>query len=349
MPRGYPQPMKKTAFDLYVERDRIPWYYKAIALVASWLVLGGFILFPLVFTSNADNIKASRTALTSIGAAFFIIGYVAISVTAVLSKSILFCFDAVLLPILTSSVIGLAMVVFNHSLHKMFPVSDIYIIVPLTLASLSTVVSASLAGWTYHRINRIRGSDNRRKVRSMGEERSAWPGLRDSTSMQELLPQRRTDRGSVGSVSNMIPDDEQQRQQLLHLLLDRAAARAPSPDGRSTYRIDLPDSLNGNDYLRVPNPANGAENSSAPGTGTRFQLSKLLGGVNRTRSHTADSFVDPRQRRREEIERGLVGRHGSPPNVSENWRGSPQAPQAYTPGTPGVSSPWTGDGVTRYA
>jgi hypothetical protein len=303
-------------------------------------------MFPLVFTSNADNIKASRTALTSVGAAFFIVGYIAISVTAVLSKSILFCFDAVLLPILTSSVIGLAMIVFNHALHKKFPVSDVYIIIPLTLASLSTVVSACLAGWTYHRINLIRGSDNRRKIRVTREERSAWPGLGDSTSMQELLPQRRTDRGSVGSVSNMIPEDEQQRQQLLHLLLKREVARQPSPDGESTYHIDLPDPLNGNDYLRVPNAA---DDSSVPGTGTRLQLSKLLGGVTRARSPTADSFVDSRQKRREEIEHGLVGRHASPPNVSEHWPGSPQAPQAYTPGTPGVSSPWSGGGVTRYA
>lgn len=346
MPRGYPQPLKRTAFDLYVERDRIPWYFRAIALVASWLVLGGFILFPLVFTSNADNIKASRTALTSIGAAFFILGYVAISVTAVLSKSILFCFDAVLLPILTSSVIGLAMVVFNHSLHKTFPVSDLYIIIPLTLASLSTVVSALLAGWAYHHMNRIRGSDNRRKVRVIREEQSAWPGVRDSTIMQELLPQMTRDRDSVGSVSNMIPEDEQQRQQLLHLLLKREVARAPSPDSESTYRIDLPDPLNGNDYLRVPHAAN---DGSAPDTGTRFQLSKLLGGANRARSHTADSFIDPRQRRREEIERGLVGRLASPPDASEDWRGSPQAPQAYTHGTPGISSPWSGGGATRYA
>jgi hypothetical protein len=340
--------MKKTAFDLYIERDRIPWYYRAIALVASWLVLGGFILFPLVFTSDADNIKTSRTALVSIGAAFFITGYIAISVTAVLNKSILFCFDAVLLPILTSSVIGLAAVVFNHSLHKTFPVSDIYIIIPLTLASISTVTSACLAGYTYHRIKLITQSDNRRKIRMIREEAAAWPGaLHDSTSMQSLLPapqQQQRDfaqRGSVGSVSAMIPEDEQQRQQLLRLLLRREAARQPSPDSESTYHIDLPDPLNGNDFLRVPNPKAGEE-SSRPGSGTRYQLSKLLGGVNRARSQTVDS-VDPRQRRREEIERGHVSL--SPPNANPNageyWPGSPQAPQQYTP--------WSGGGATRYA
>jgi hypothetical protein len=348
--------MKKTSFDLFVERNRIPWYYRAIALVASWLVLGGFILLPLVFTSNADNIKTSRTALVSIGVAFFITGYIAISVTAVLSKSILFCFDAVLLPILTSSVIGLAAVVFNHSLHKTFPVSDIYIIIPLTLASLSTVTSACLAGYTYYRIKLITHSDNRRKIHTIREEASAWPGtLRDSTSMQSLLPaaqQQQRDsaqRGSVGSVSAMIPEDEQQRQQLLRLLLRREAARQPSPDSESTYRIDLPDPLNENDYLRVPTPG-AAEESSLPGSGTRYQLSKLLGGANRARSQTMDS-VDPRQRRREEIERGHVSL--SPPNANPNageyWPGSPQAPQQYTPRTEGMPSPWSGGGVTRYA
>ena len=345
MPRGYPRPMKKTAFDLYVERDRIPWYYKAIALVASWLVMGGFILFPLVFTSKADDIKASSTTLVSIAVAFFLVGYIAISVTAVLSGSILFCFDAVLLPILTSSVIGLASIVFNHALHIKFPVSDIYIIIPLTLASISTVVSALLAGWTYYRINRIRGSDNRRKVRVMREEQSAWPGLRDSTSMQELLPQG--GRGSVGSVSHMIPEDEQQRQQLLRLLLRREAARTPSPDGESTYRIDLPDQLNRSDYLRVPNPANAGDESNM-GSGTRYQLSKLLGGITRPRSQTADSFVDPRQRRREEIEHGLSSSR-SPPNALEHWPGIPQAPQPYSPGTPGMPSLWSGGGASRYA
>ncbi len=106
MQRNY-QRMRETLFDLYTERDVLPWYFRTTALVASWLALGGYVVFALVFTSATDNIKVSRTFLTILASVLLIAGYGAITVVAYFSHSLLFLFDAVLLPILTSSFLGI--------------------------------------------------------------------------------------------------------------------------------------------------------------------------------------------------------------------------------------------------
>jgi hypothetical protein len=139
MKRNY-QRMRETLFDLYTERDALPWYLRTIALIASWLALGGYVVFALIFTSDTDNVKVSRTFLIILGSAFLVVGYGAIAIVAYLGRSLLFLFDAVLVPILTSSFMGIFVTVMNHALHKRFPIpTQIYIYVPLVTACVTTV------------------------------------------------------------------------------------------------------------------------------------------------------------------------------------------------------------------
>jgi hypothetical protein len=212
MPQKYSQ-INMTATDLYAERDRLSWVYRTTALVASWFVLGAYILAPLIFTSASDNLKPTRNTMVALAVAMLVVGYVALLTTALLSRSLLFRFECVALPTLTSSVEGLFSVVMNHALHKVFPVSHTYIVVPLVLVSISVVAFGLWATLLYRRIHRIKrsgggGSGGAMPLTfqepypspGMGYPspgiRYPSPGLGDSSSTQGLLPhQQQYSRG----------------------------------------------------------------------------------------------------------------------------------------------------------
>jgi hypothetical protein len=89
MPQKYSQ-INLSVTDLYAERDRLSWIYRTTALVASWFVLGAYILAPLIFTSASDNLKPTRNAMVTLAVAMLVLGYAALIMTARLSRSLLF-------------------------------------------------------------------------------------------------------------------------------------------------------------------------------------------------------------------------------------------------------------------
>jgi hypothetical protein len=202
MPRGFSQ-INVSVTDLYAERDRLSWVYRTTALVASWFVLGAYILAPLIFTSASDNLKPTRNTMVALAVAMLVIGYVALLTTALLSRSLLFRFECVALPTLTSSVEGLFSVVMNHALHKVFPVSDTYIVVPLVLVCISVVAFGLWAAVLYRRIHKIKASGGGRPVPLTFQEpypspRMGYlsPGMGDDSSTHGLLPhQQQYSRG----------------------------------------------------------------------------------------------------------------------------------------------------------
>ena len=310
MPRGRSgyHPTRETVFDLYTERDQQPAYFRAIATTASWLVLGAYILFAEVFTSEESNLRPSRGTLTTLAGILLIVGYILCMSVGFLSRSLLFIFDCVLLPLLTSSFMGIFVTVMNHALHKKFPVpTQAYIYIPLITSCLATITIGVLAAVVYRRLYQIKKLDNRRRPRAPRPARHS-SGYNDASSIQELLPYD-------------IPEDEAQRRQLLRLLLQRDH-RAASPEGAaSTYRIDMPapspDWGNENQtatYLSVPVTSR-PRGASLPSPASKWNLSNLMPGRGRSPTTSTDTFKDPRERRREEIERGSLV---SPPPL---WAG----------------------------
>jgi hypothetical protein len=209
MPSKYSQ-INLTVADLHAERDRLSWIYRTTALVASWFVLGAYILAPLIFTSASDNLKPTRDTMVALAASMLVVGYGALAMTAYLSRSLLFRFECVALPTLTSSIEGLFSVVMNHALHKVFPVSDTYIVVPLVLVCISVVACGLWTAFLYRRIRRIKRSGGGRPVPLTFQEpypspgigfpspglAYPSPGMGDSSSTQGLLPhQQQYSRG----------------------------------------------------------------------------------------------------------------------------------------------------------
>ncbi|EXJ90063.1 hypothetical protein A1O3_03131 [Capronia epimyces CBS 606.96] len=324
--------MRETLFDLYTERDALPWYFRTIALVASWLALGGYILFALVFTSAESNIKASRFTLTLLASVFLFVGYAVSAVIAFYCRSLLFAFDAVLLPILTSSFMGVFVTVMNHALHKEFPIpSQAYIYVPLVTASSTTVASAVLGYIAYRKMATVKSLDRQRRQHVPRWEKDSYASYGDAASTTELLP--------IHHHKIPIPEDEAQRQQFLRLLLERDPPHSPNIHSlSSTYQITLPGDEPGHQGSLVATPDGRPRSGSLPSKPRKWNI---FNNVTRDRSPNLEGYQDSRERRRRQIERASVL---LTPGSEGEWA---QTPGASPPLVVDQPPPWTGS--TRYA
>ncbi|KEF53263.1 uncharacterized protein A1O9_10711 [Exophiala aquamarina CBS 119918] len=298
MSRRYER-MRETSFDLYTERDALPRYYRAVALVSTWLALGGYILFALAFTSAEENLKVGRKALVGVASTFLLVGYAVSGLSAFFSRSLMFTFDAVLIPTLTSSFMGVFVTVANHALHNDFPISnEVLVYVPLVTACIATIATTVISFITYRKISHIKSLDSQRRQHLKRWDRASSVSYGDATSTSELLP--------MNNIANSInlPEDEAQRRQLLRLLLSRETAESPGLTlTPSTYQITLPGDYPNSDGLQVAPVGQRPRAGSLPSTTTKFNI---LNKIGRDRSPTVESFKNPRERRRDEIERSSM-------------------------------------------
>lgn len=279
---------RKVPSELYTERDHFPWLRRSIATLSTWLALAGYTLFALVFTAESDNLRASRRVLTALASLFLILGYVGGTGAFFLSSNTSYRYDSVVYPFFLTSFGGLLEVVLNHALHRRFPVGDVYIIVPLVLASLTTVISGFLSYVTLKKLQRQKKMDMRvMQDMPQWETHAFTTHDHDPGQDTELLP-----------VPMQIPEDEAQRQQLLRLLIAKEQEqRGPSPDS-STYRIDWAGDEDGH-HLKVPQQSR-PRSGSAPHVGNRWDMRDLLGV---RREPSLEEVQDKREQRRREIER----------------------------------------------
>ncbi|KAK5096483.1 hypothetical protein LTR70_001657 [Exophiala xenobiotica] len=286
--------LRETTFDLYTEQERLPWYYKALSTFSAWLVLAGYILFSIAYTSTPGELRISPSFLTGLAATGLLLGYLSDAALALLSRSLIFTFDGVLMPVLTASAVGVFSTVVHRALKKTYePANQIYLILPLAMASVATVIATVLSWIVYRKLRKIKELDARR---------------RSHVPMEQFSPMVSGNLNVSREVRDMVPDDEQQRRQLMHLLMAKNdPMRSSSIDGSSsTYRIDLPWEEGEGSRPRGGSlqPASTAKQT------TRFSITNL--GIGRERSGTADSFKDPRERRREQIERSGLVSNGQP-------------------------------------
>lgn len=302
--------LRETTFDLYTEQERLPWYFKFLSYLSSWLVLAGYILFSIAYTSTADELRISPPFMTGLAATGVFVGYLSDAALAFLSRSLIFAFDGVLMPVLTASAVGVFSTVIHRVMKKTTDSSNaIYLILPLITSSIGTVISAVLSWIVYRKLRKIKDLDARRRVH-----------IPLDSQYSPMLPMNVS-----REVRDMVPDDEAQRRQLMALLMAKQErGRDASVDGSSTYRIDLPWEEAGE------RPRSGSVPSSSSRT-NRFTIGNFGG---RDRSGTAESFKDPRERRREQIERsGIVARNNSSaPNsagLSPAWHGQRTSPPLF--------------------
>jgi hypothetical protein len=276
---------KNDPSELYTDRDHFSWLRRIVATISTWLALAGYTLFALIFTSEQDNLKTSKRVLTALASTFIILGYVGGVGAFFLSSNLSYRYDSVIYPFFLTSVGGLMEVVLNHSLHKEFPVGNIYIILPLVLASTTTVVFGFLSFTSLKRLDRMKRMQIRANQEVPQWETHSFAGNGDPGQATELLA--------------MMPEDEAQRQQLLRLLIAREQGqRGPSPDPSSTYRIEWMEQ-DDHTHLAVPQPGR-PRSGSAPSITNRWHIANLLGTK---KQPSTEDIKSQREYRRREIER----------------------------------------------
>lgn len=323
--------LRETTFDLYAEAEQLPWHYKAGSTVSAWIILAGYVLFAVAFTSPAEDLRVHPRAVSAAGTSSLFIGYISHIVLALRSGSLLYIFNDVLLPVLSASVVGIFTVIINRVLYEKYDHRmELHVLFPVVTASIATMVSGVLATLIYIRLRKIRRLDARRRARASHTE------IHPEPAMPMLSPGRRT-------LEDMVPDDEAQRRQLLRLLLARdKQTSSVEIDASSTYHIELP-------WTNGAPASTHTRSSSVPGrvSATNSVRDRLRVPFVRGRernssmgSNSSSGFKDPRERRREEIERStLAARPGrSPEPGTSGWYGNEHAP----------SDPLYWNGAARY-
>jgi len=281
---------RDTLYDLYVERDALTWYFRILATAGSWLILAGYITFTFAATPSPRELTIDTTTLTVTASVLLVLGHVLVFLTYLFVASLLFRLDVIIVPTLVSSSIGLIAIIVHEAIYTSVSFSQPTVFLPFICAAVGVFTSSTTVIWTHHYIQRVRDLDNRRRSQPVQySDTPAWAPVSTDLVPLKLLP----DTSS----------DELQRQQLERLLFSRSSNRTPSPEGHSTYKIDIPDSVRDSKYLAPPGDRQ-PRSYSEERKKFSSSLESFKGLLHGTRRSSSTESKDARERRREEIERG---------------------------------------------
>jgi hypothetical protein len=228
----------RTIDGITQERDGVAWYWRIVALGSSLIVLGGFLMLPVTFETNAQ-LRISKSALGVFAVALLAAGF---SFTALLCFAVrnpLFQADAVFLPALTSCAIGLLTVFYDFLISSKYTWNTPALLVTVA-AALSTIVYGGLLIYAHRRIGLIkaRGSSMPLRPQSFGSSTGPWqePTYYENYN-RNMFPTSVREPTSMGYDPNQITEEEMQRQQMLMLLLHKEQPPTPDPS-QSTFHID---------------------------------------------------------------------------------------------------------------
>ncbi|KAL2372151.1 hypothetical protein BDBG_03067 [Blastomyces gilchristii SLH14081] len=270
----------ELGLSLGILEEDLRWYWKLLASISAWLLLAGFVVFPLAIDNNADDMRGGQFALAATGTALVGVGYLVCVGFCLRWRKKHYLVDFIFIPCFGSSLIGVFNVALNILVRRLTPLTALSIAV-ITISTVSTAAFGAAAIYNSHNV--------------------------------VFVPRRYAfRRGRNGEVS--VDDAELQRRQLLRLYLQQDADRAPSPEvTQSTFRIDLPDpGLDGDEELTVKPPRSPYERPLPPSPPPGYAPGRISnrslphngsirkGTPGRTRPHRHE----PREMRRSIVELG---------------------------------------------
>lgn len=215
------------------QSERIPWYWRSLALAASWMIIGGYLLLPGLYATD-PKLKFSTAVLSVFVVALLTAGYSFTALLCFACRDIQFQADSIFLPALTSSVLGLVSIAYNFASSRAYAF-DISAISGTVISALATLTYGALLLWTYRRITKARRQTHNHNT----SQQHLWsdPGYYQNF-VQNMYPTA-TRSPSRQPLEPVYTEDDRVNQQMA-LLLRRSDSR-PSPDAnRETFNIDLP-------------------------------------------------------------------------------------------------------------
>ncbi|KAB2571639.1 hypothetical protein DBV05_g9685 [Lasiodiplodia theobromae] len=232
-----------TVSDLNNEHYTIAWYWRLIALLASWMILGGYLIVPPLFQiENPEDkpqpqLRCEPQVLTILVVALLVAGYSFTVLLCFAVKSMIFQSESIFMPALASSALGLLTVFYNWLVFEHFTWNRASVIA-VALSGGMTVLYGVFLVLTNRRIAQLR-TQLSSKSNNMWQHNSTYyenwianmfPSVKRVSPLYAPPPEQH----------NMpLTEDDLVNQQMAMLLMNKDPG--PSPDAsQSTFRIQLP-------------------------------------------------------------------------------------------------------------
>ncbi|KAK8177724.1 hypothetical protein IWX90DRAFT_377121, partial [Phyllosticta citrichinensis] len=222
------------------------WYWRVTALLATWMIFGGYVIMTPLFHGNPKGMIAiDPKVLTIFVIALFIIGYSLTGIICVAVKCWTFQTESVFLPTISSSALGLLTALYSFLVyqHTQWNAATITAIV---LSAGMTVIYTILFFLTTRRISKLR-------AKLSAERNSTNAVLQPETTpydawIANMFPSVRPLPPDYIPPSEQEPyrpyyrtEEEVVNEQFAKLLKQREQESRLSPAAStSTFRIDLP-------------------------------------------------------------------------------------------------------------
>ncbi|KAJ8116350.1 hypothetical protein OPT61_g2203 [Boeremia exigua] len=210
-----------------VDHERVPWYWRFIAMTASWMILGGYLILPGLYAKET-NLRFSTAVLSVFVVALLTAGYSFTALLCFACRNDEFQAENVFVPTLASSIFGLVVILYNFLATNSYRWSTAATS-STVLSGFATVLYASLLWWKRRIIARRRKSASQRS--NLYSEQSFYQNY-----LPNMYPTMRTESQPPPIPTN---DDDPVNQQMRLLMLRDAR---PSPEANSsTFKITLPE------------------------------------------------------------------------------------------------------------
>ncbi|KAF2466433.1 uncharacterized protein BDR25DRAFT_345631 [Lindgomyces ingoldianus] len=214
------------------DRDYTAWYWRFIALTASWMILGGYLILPGLYAKDPE-LKFSQAVLSVFVVALMTAGYSFTALLCFACRNEMFQAEAIFLPALTSSALGLLTIAYNFLSSRRF-LWNTAAITGTVISTTSTVLYGILLLWTHRRIVKIKEASSTRTA-NLWSEQSFYTNF-----IQNMYPSTCTNATGPNPAEVPLTEDDRIVQQMAMLLMKNDPG--PSPDAASaTFRIDLPE------------------------------------------------------------------------------------------------------------
>lgn len=212
------------------EHEETPWYWRLIAMIASWMILGGYLILPALY--NIDpKLKFNSAVLSVFVVALLTAGYSFTALLCFACRSEQFQAQSIFLPALTSSAFGLLTIAYNFLSSRLYTWNT-PAISGTVIATASTVVYGALLLWTHRRIVKLKEKLPSRSANLWSEQRFY------NNFLQNMYPT--AVRSNSQPPEAPLTEDDRIKQQMALLLMK--SDPGPSPDASSaTFRIDMPE------------------------------------------------------------------------------------------------------------
>ncbi|TKX19328.1 hypothetical protein C1H76_8514 [Elsinoe australis] len=197
MEKRLPQMMRRahhyTSLEqLGADKEATAWYWKVLAGISAWLIVGGFLMLPATFDTS-DGFKVSKTAISALSITLVAVGICLTILLHLLVHNWIFRAEAILLPAFSSCLIGLLTTLYSFLVQSRYTWNLAAILTTAFSAAL-TITYGVFLFYTQRRIAACKGLSKPHHIplRSHTSYEDARTAYEPSIVSQPPLPQQPT-------------------------------------------------------------------------------------------------------------------------------------------------------------